>query len=215
MIINSTFSRSGTFLHEMAATGGGNPISVQSTVYVVSEYFVSASQPLAKSVIDYLASPTEQIRSQLNAWLASLGDQTRIECDDATWVVAPAAQITKEFVDSYEPFVRAVTLYRARLDQWNDEDSGIPSQMQATAALLGMANLMAWLVPAPSPMVLEDGTIGGYWRRGKSYVSIDFEVDGAHSWAGTDGENFHSGTWKLPGDPLPPVLVSELRSIVY
>lgn len=213
MTINSTFLKGETLLHELASTSLGLSTGVQSTIYAVSEYFVCDSRPAAKSEIDYLVSTTEQIRSQLNAWLSSHGDRTRIECDDANWLIAPAAQITKEFVDSYEPFVRAVMLYRSSLDQRHDEDTTVPTQIQTSAALLGMANLMAWLVPAPSPMILEDGTIGGYWRRGKRYVSIDFEIDGEHSWAGTDGEKFHSGTWRLPGDPLPLALVSELRSI--
>jgi hypothetical protein len=62
-------------------------------------------------------------------------------------------------------------------------------------------------------MLLEDGTIGGYWRRGRCYVSIDFEVDGEHTWAGTDGVRFHSGTWQLPGNSMPQALASELRAI--
>ena len=103
-------------------------------------------------------------------------------------------------------------LYRAHVSNWNGEATDVPSEEQKNAAFLGLANLVLALIPAPSPMLLEDGTIGAFWRRGQCYASIDFEVDGEHSWAGTDGTKFLSGTWKVPGQ-LPPELISELLSI--
>lgn len=191
---------------------GGQSTSTQSTVYVVSEYFVSAKQPAAKSEVDYLESPVEQIRSQVNEWLSRFGSRTRVETEDATLLVAPPSQIPQEYFDSYEPVFRTVMLYRARVSNWSGEATDVPSEAQKNAALLGLANLVLGLLPAPSPMLLEDGTIGAFWRRGQCYASIDFEVDGEHSWAGTDGTKFHSGTWKVPGQ-MPPELISELLSI--
>lgn len=87
-------------------------------------------------------------------------------------------------------------MYRAHLANAVDEDSTPPTEAQMSSAYLALANLMLALVPAPSPMLLEDGTIGGYWRRGRSYASIDFEVDGEYTWVETDGENLRSGTWR-------------------
>jgi hypothetical protein len=196
----------------MMGMTGGQSTATQSTVYVVSEYFVSAKKPAAKSDVDYLKSPLEQIRAQLNAWLSRFGSQTRVETEDATLLVAPPKQIPQEYFDSYEPVFKTVMLYRARVSNWNDDASEVPSDEQKNAALLGLANLVLALLPAPSPMLLEDGTIGAFWRRGQCYASIDFEVDGEHSWAGTDGTKFHSGTWKVPGQ-IPPDLISELLSI--
>jgi hypothetical protein len=182
-------------------------------VYVVGEYFVSVARPAAQSDVDYLASPIEQIRTQVNTWLSSFGIQTRVETEEATLLVAPHGPIPKDYFDSYEPVFRTVMLYRARVGHWKGEATDVPSEKQKNAALLGLANLILALIPAPSPMLLEDGTIGAYWRRGQCYASIDFEVDGEHSWAGTDGTKFFSGTWKVPGEQLPPALVSELLSI--
>lgn len=211
MIINSILSRNLAFSNMMSITGGQST-ATQSTVYVVSEYFVSEKKPNAKSDVDYLQSPVEQIRNQLNAWLSFFGSQTRVETEDATLLVPPPKQIPQEHFDSYEPVFKTVMLYGARVSNWNSEASDSPSEVQKNAALLGLANLVLALVPAPSPMLLEDGTIGAFWRRGQCYASIDFEVDGEHSWAGTDGTKFHSGTWKVPGQ-LPPELISELLSI--
>lgn len=213
MISNSVLSKGHAFLNALPAAGSQSA-TTQSTVYVVGEYFVSAAQPAAKSEVNYLVSPMEQIRTQVNDWLGSFGSQTRVETEDATLLLAPRAQIPQEYFDSYESVFRMVMLYRARVSHWNGEATDVPSEEQKNAALLGLANLILALLPAPSPMILEDGTIGAYWRRGQCYASIDFEVDGEHSWAGTDGTKFHSGTWKVPGQ-LPPELISELLLIGY
>ena len=211
MISNSVLSRGATFLNAHLSAGG-HAATAQSTIYFVSEYFVSATQPTATSDVDYLVSPVEQIRTQINNWLAGFGSQTRVQTEDATWLVAPRFQISQAFFDRYEPVFKTVMLYRAHVGNWQEGEPDIPSEAQKNAALLGLANLVFACVPAPSPMLLEDGTIGAYWRRGRCYASIDFEVDGEHSWAGTDGKQFRSGTWKIPGQ-LPPELVNELLSI--
>ncbi|MBU0688444.1 MAG: hypothetical protein KJ850_08885 [Gammaproteobacteria bacterium] len=191
---------------------GSQSATTQSKVFFFGEYFVSVAKSAAKSEVDYWVSPMEQIRTQVNGWLGSLGSSTRIETEDATLLVAPRAQIPQEYFDSYESVFRTVMLYQTRLGHWNGE-ADVPSEVQKNAALLGLANLILALMPVPSPMLLEDGTIGAYWRRGQHYASIDFEVDGEHSWAGTDGTKYLSGIWKVPGEQLPPALINELQLI--
>ncbi|MDB6060522.1 MAG: hypothetical protein JWM78_625 [Verrucomicrobiaceae bacterium] len=186
-----------------------------STAYVVGEYFISVAGPMAKSDIDYLVSPIAQICIQINAWLSRFGSQTVVETVDATLLVAPLGQIPQEYFDSYESIFKAVEFYRTSVGHRTGMAADVPSKEQKNAALLGLANLILARMPAPSPMFLEDGTVGAYWRRGLCYASIDFEVDGEHSWAGTDGTNYISGTWKVPDEPLPPALISELLSISY
>jgi hypothetical protein len=214
MISNSVLSRGPAFLNALPAASGQSA-TTHSTVYVVGKYFVSDAPPAARSEVDYLVSPIEQIRTQVNAWLSGFGSQTRVETEDATLLVAPRGQIPQDYFDSYELVFKTVMLYRARVGHWNGEATNVPSEAQKNAALLGLANLILALTPAPSPMLLDDGTIGAYWRRGSHYASIDFEVDGEHSWAGTDGTKYCSGTWKVPGEQLPPALTSELLSICY
>ena len=214
MIRNSVLSRGPAFLNAFPVASD-HLATTQSTIYVISEYFVSTAQPAAKSNVDYLVSPMEQIRTQINDWLSSFGSETRLETDDATLLFAPPAQFPQEYFDSYEPVFRTVALYRTRTDHWKGEMADVPSEEQKNAALLGLANLILARIPAPSPMLLEDGTIGAYWRCGQHYASIDFEVDGEHSWAGTDGKKYFSGTWKVPGEQLPLALISELMLIGY
>ncbi|MBK9441332.1 MAG: hypothetical protein IPN53_08450 [Comamonadaceae bacterium] len=216
MIINSALSSANSYSYGIPSTGllhSEHSSTGQTTVLVVGEYFVSASKPTAKSNIDYLQSPIQQIQSRLNEWLASLGSDTRLQCEDSALVMAPASKISPEFFEGYEPFFKTIFLYQARLGAPDMEDLTPPSEAQMNVAFLGLANLMAAFVPAPAPMLLEDGTIGGYWRHGRCYASIDFEVDGEHTWVETDGEEFKSGTWKLPGQPVPPALVQELFAL--
>lgn len=217
--MKSDLTKTSTYLLNSSVIGSGLSTldtSLQATMHVRSEYFTTSSSLAAKSDINYLVSPIEQIRDQINKWFSSIGKKTYLQCEDTTWVVvAPAPQIPAEFFESYKPFFTAIHHYQASVSGIDDsDDSKFPSDLQITAALLGMANLMAALVPGPSPMFLDDGTIGGYWRREQYYVSIDFEVDGEYTWVGTNGEEFLSGTWKLPGNPMPSALTNELRYIV-
>lgn len=216
MTINSVLSNAAGYSYGLPTTSQlyGEHSSVgQTTALVVGEYFVSASQPSAESNVNYLSSPIQEITTRLNEWFAEVGSQTQLQCADSVLFVAPASKIPPEFFDGYEPFFKAIFLYQARLDAPNSEGSTPPSEAQMNAAYLGLANLMATFVPAPSPMLLEDGTIGGFWRRGRCYASIDFEVDGEHTWVETDGREFNSGTWKLPGQPMPSELLTELLAL--
>jgi hypothetical protein len=216
MTINSVLSSTAGCSYEFPTTSllHGERSSVgQTTALVVGEYFVSASQPTAESNVNYLSSPIQEIRNRLNEWLAELGSRTQLQCEDSVLFVAPTSKISPEFFDGYEPFFKAIFLYQARLGAPDSEGSTPPSEAQMNAAYLGLANLMAAFVPAPSPMLLEDGTIGGFWRRGRCYASIDFEVDGEHTWVETDGRDFKSGTWKLPGQPMPAALLQELLAL--
>jgi hypothetical protein len=216
MIINSALSSTNGYSDRIPTTGllhSEYSSTGQTTVFVVGEYFVSASQPTAKSNIDYLQSPIQQIQSRLNEWLASLGSHTQLQCEDSALVVSPSSKISPEFFEGYEPFFRTIFLYQARLGAPDMDDLTPPSETQMNVAFLGLANLMAAFVPAPTPMLLEDGTIGGFWRRGRYYASIDFEIDGEHTWVETDGEEYKSGTWKLPGQPMPLALRQELLAL--
>lgn len=192
---------------------GEQTSSGQATALVVGEYFISSSQPTAESNVSYLLSPIHEITNLLNGWLAELGNQTQLQCEDSLLYVAPPVKISPEFFEGYRPFFRTIVLYQASLGAPDGDDLTRPSDEQMNAAYLGLANLMAAFAPAPSPMLLEDGTIGGFWRQGRRYASIDFEVDGEHTWVETDGEKIKSGTWTLPGQPVPSALLQELLAL--
>ncbi|MBJ9687821.1 hypothetical protein I5589_12080 [Burkholderia vietnamiensis] len=186
--------------------------ATHGTALVVGEYFVSSSQPTAESNVDYLRSPFAEIRDQLNNWFSEFGSKTQLQCVESELFVAPSYTISPQFISGYEPFFRTIILYHAQLHAVDGEGSR-PSDAQMNAAFLGLANLIAALVPPPAPMLLEDGTVGGYWRHGRSYASIDFEIDGEHTWVETDGKEINSGVWKLPGQSVPSQLLQNILAL--
>jgi hypothetical protein len=104
--------------------------------------------------------------------------------------------------EEYESFL--VALKRFQIAPYNlaEQDCQAPSPEQISAALTALAAFLREGRTAPSPMLLPDGTIGGSWRRGQDYASIDFDIDGQFPWATTNGETFASGVW-TPGEDLP------------
>ena len=99
------------------------------------------------------------------------------------------------FLSGYNAYLRAVDGYRGVHDEWCNTESSLPGRQHISNAVAGILNLLSIGAPPPMPMILQEGTIGAYWRFGEKYVSIDFEADGEFIWAGTDGHNFFSGTW--------------------
>jgi len=61
--------------------------------------------------------------------------------------------------------------------------------------------LESYQLKTPKLKVLSDGKLGGYWRCGKVYVTVEFEEDGEHVWTVSDGRNYISGTWDVKNRP--------------
>lgn len=183
-------------------------------VYGSAEYFSRADAHSEKSKVDYLRpSMLQNIASQISRWRKD--EEAAVVAQYEAQFTAPISHpdISDEYFGSFEPFFQTINLYKACLDGWNRDGSLTPTSEQLNAALLGVANLMVLTVPAPAPMLLDDGTIGGYWRLGQRYASIDFETDGNHTWAGTDGQHFKSGTWSVSSSSIPESLLSTLKEI--
>lgn len=103
------------------------------------------------------------------------------------------------YLSRYNSYLRTVDRYRGVHDEWCNTESSLPSREHISNAVAGILNLLSIGAPPPMPMILQEGTIGAYWRFGEKYVSIDFEADGEFIWAGTDGRDFFSGTWDSHG----------------
>ena len=179
-----------------------------TTSFQVSYIRGTENGPVAKSKIDYRWDQVSKISAQIEEYLkdASLAGTVDISSPTVNIYVIHSS------LKAYRPFFSAVEKYEACVAGWRNEHSIAPSSQQIGSAILGVANLMLTGAPAPSPMLLDDGTVGAFWRSGQHYVSIDFEVDGIHTWVGTNGEEFKSGTWE-PSGALPAELTSELKSI--
>ncbi len=176
--------------------------------YIMS---AEAEAPAAESSVDYrvdvVATVFHQIRDQ---WRSSLAH------DADSRFVAPYynvhAILDERRMEGYRNFFKAMDRYQVCTAGWNSEHSVAPSADQIENAAIGVANLILAGAQPPSPMLLDDGTIGAFWRSGQKYMSIDFETDGQHPWAGTDGEQYWAGVWE-PSSELPPALDCELKSI--
>lgn len=170
-----------------------------------------AEGPAAESTIDYrqdvVASVFQQIRQAFREQL------TR---DQSFRFVSPAVNVhillDARKADGYRKFFQAVDRYQACAVGWSTEHSATPSSKQIESAAVGVANLILAGAEPPSAMLLDDGTIGAFWRRGQNYLSIDFDADEEHPWAGTDGERYWAGVWKPSGE-LPDAFGNELKSI--
>lgn len=112
--------------------------------------------------------------------------------------------------ESYFRFFDIIEEYGELEDGWNDEESQAPDEKKTLEAQLGLLKLLLSSLPAPYPMILSEGTIGAYWRKGNKYLSVDFDDDGVYPWAGTDGEDFQSGTWVRSEEKVPKLLASAL-----
>lgn len=172
---------------------------------------IDAEMPSAESQIDYrsdiVSEFSQKVRKMFRAFLAQ---------DQKLRFVSPAVNMYEilgtEKLEEYRKFFKSVDRYQICASGWNSAHSVTPSDEQIRTAVFGATKLILIGAQAPNAMLLDDGTIGAYWRSGKKYASIDFEVDGEHSWAGTDGENYWSGVWN-PADKFPDELKSELKAI--
>jgi hypothetical protein len=172
---------------------------------------IDTNVPTAESRVDYrsdlVTEVSRKMRDAIRKFLAQ---------DQASRFVSPSVNVHKildaQNQEEYRNFFRAIDRYQACVAGWNSEHSVAPSASQIESAAMGVVSLMVGGAPAPNAMLLDDGTIGAYWRSGQSYASIDFEPDGEHLWAGTDGQRYWSGIWKSSSE-LPEVMKSELNLI--
>lgn len=113
--------------------------------------------------------------------------------------VAPAARIQlAQYIAALEPFA-------GLKDGWDDAHSHAPSVVGLWQAVVGGLFLVAVGLPAPTPKVLTDGTMGVFWRHGRGYAAIDFEDDGIHVWTVSDGKTYKSGTWDSSAEMPQPL----------
>ncbi|MBC3916931.1 hypothetical protein H8L32_05535 [Undibacterium sp. CY18W] len=164
--------------------------------------------PAAESKIDYRSDLVFFFRKQIR-------DKFRhfVETNSKHQYVSTPPSVNNldiQVLEKYRKFFTTIEKYRACASGWRSANSVGPSDSQVDSAVLAIANLILIGIDAPNAMLLDDGTIGAYWRTGQKYVSIDFDADGEYPWAGTDGEKYWSGIWKSAGT-FPQSLHAELE----
>jgi hypothetical protein len=127
---------------------------------------------------------------------------------------APTVQLkfSEGLLSGYEAFGRVMNKYAELASHWQEPDATPPTRETREAAGRALYHLLFAGVIAPSAMLHETGIIGGFWRKGKAYLSIDFEPDGNHPWAYSAGNGTYlSGTWvEGPVSPELARLIHEL-----
>lgn len=168
--------------------------------------------PAAESSIDYrqdvVTTVKQKIREAFRGFLAK---------DQGSRFVSPLFNVhsilDEQKLEGYRKFFETVDRYRACGAGWSRPNSVAPSPSQVESAAIAAANLILAGFEPPSPMMLDDGTIGAFWRDGECYLSIDFEPDGEHPWAGTNGDAYWVGVWNAANELPPNPLRKELKLI--
>jgi hypothetical protein len=120
---------------------------------------------------------------------------------------APVTRLPAKCAVALAQFVQSLEPYAYLEDGWDGPDSRGPNVLGLWRSVLDSYQLIALGLPAPSPKILHDGTLGVYWKGHGTYATIDFEPDGVHVWTVTDGKIYKSGMWDSKGQ-VPDALRS-------
>lgn len=105
-------------------------------------------------------------------------------------------------VDAYAVQLNAIEHMRARPANWSAAPVTAPDAARTDAAQRGLIMLLLAGVPAPTLMLLNDGTVAAFWRRADAYASMDFDADGEFAWSAANAVDVTSGTWTGGGLPV-------------
>lgn len=121
----------------------------------------SASQP------DYRFG---RLRSFINS-AASAAIARPVRSDDVPFF---QFAIDQSLVPGYETFSRTLNRLAGMEYAWGEPDKACPTRTTREAASRALYRMLLAQLPAPEPLLQEDGVIGGFWRKGLEYLSVDF-----------------------------------------
>lgn len=183
-----------------------------TTSYESPNYFLPSSPAISSAKQDYRGDPIndfvvkiwrlinrksgDQGIGQIIGQLASLGISEPVRSSPIT-------------VD-YSAQLATIARHMAAPANWSIAQAEAPSMEQALVAQSALLAMMFDGIPAPRIMLLDAGTLGGFWRRNGLYASIDFDVDGEFPWSIAEQNAISSGIWSR-GKPFP----KELRAAIF
>lgn len=106
-------------------------------------------------------------------------------------------------LDAYAVQLNAIEHLRSRPANWSENPVSAPDAARTDAAQRGLIMLLLAGIPAPTVMLLNDGTVAAFWRRDHTYASMDFDADGEFPWSAANGLAVTSGTWAGGALPAP------------
>lgn len=154
------------------------------------------------SAVDYRGGPIRDLVQALFAKLSGVSYAFRAGCAPLLdqWEHLSGSARMEAYASQFEVIERL----RAVPVNWSTSSATLPSAEQVRAAQMAVIGLYVAGVPAPSIMLLDEGTLGCFWRRQETYVSIDFDADGEFPWTAAVGPDVMSGIWA--GGELPEAL---------
>lgn len=143
--------------------------------------------------------------AEMQSKLVALSDASRALLGS---LPSRAAELSAPCLNAYAAQLNAIEQLRARPANWSANPVSAPDAARTDAAQRGLIMLLLARVPAPTVMLLNDGTVAAFWRRDGRYASMDFDADGEFPWSAATSLAVTSGTWT--GGMLPV----QLRDII-
>lgn len=163
---------------------------------------ISASDEWSAPYFDTLLQYQARMLSQ---YLEKASEENSKNPTTPTTQITPrVASEVSEYVSRLEPFAHLPA-------GWDGPGTKGPTIVGVWQAVLDSYRLIAIGLPAPTPKILPDGTLGVFWRHGRHYAAIDFEEDGVHVWTVTDGNKYWNGTWDATAQ-VPTVIRSAVKA---
>lgn len=108
-------------------------------------------------------------------------------------------RLVKSFLDAKkEPETPSVSSFDLLLESLTIKFKS--DNKYTTMVVEDLTKIKEYLVSPPHLMDIEKDIISVYWRKGGTYLSIDFGTDGNHTWAFTDGRRTFVDTWNNTED---------------
>jgi hypothetical protein len=153
--------------------------------------------------VDYLDGFASTIFQKIKTLAARVNNSANSFSEINNFHVYPYGKLSEPLgaEDAYDAPFYAIYRLRIAPANWSTNPAEAPNDLQVNVAQNVLAMLALAGLPAPKIMLLDDGTLGAFWRRGDQYASIDFDVDGEYPWSAAKGLEVTSGIWR--GGPLP------------
>lgn len=134
---------------------------------------------------------------------SKVGSLSHASCVFLCSMPARADESSAIHVDAYAAQLNAIEHMRAKPANWSAAPVAAPDAARTDAAQRGLIMLLLAGVPAPTLMLLNDGTVAAFWRRADAYASMDFDADGEFAWSAANAAGIASGTWTGGALPAP------------
>lgn len=161
--------------------------------YFIPHYSREPEKDYRSGLLRNIAGTIQQVATNFSAeWKGGVTTLLGI------WAISSNLARVELFIAQFETIERL----KVHPANWSTLSVIAPNDAQCLIANKALLALLVAGVPAPQIMLLADGTLGGFWRQGDMYASIDFDADGEFPWTAAVDGKVTSSAWVL-GKPIP------------